>query len=111
MSLSNSLKPDSTPGPLWVVRVFAVAALAGSAYLAWQSHVAGAVAGCGEAGDCEQVLSSQWSHWLGVPVGAAVVIVYAAVLGATLGMGLLPSAVVRRRCWAALEALCVVSVG
>lgn len=65
------------------VGVVSVCGLVVSGYLAWLSFSAGGQGfGCGgwEGVDCEAVLASRWSSWLGVPVSVLAVMVYATVL-------------------------------
>src|SRR5688500_7108299 len=64
---------------LWTVRSAAAVALALSGYLLVIS-VQGHRAGCGAGHGCESVLASRWSRWLGVPVAAPALVVYAAIL-------------------------------
>jgi len=57
-------------------------ALCVTVYLAWSSWQTEAVAGCGANGvvDCDQVLSSPWSRWLGIPVSLFGALIYAIIL-------------------------------
>ncbi len=73
----------------WVIRVVAVIALAGSTYLAWIAFVGGAdggVIGCGESGwvDCDALAKGPWALWQGIPVSQLAVVLYGAILVATL---------------------------
>ncbi len=54
----------------WIVVGLAVIGLLISGYLTWTTWSNSSVAGCsaGSAVDCEHVLKSHWSKWLGVPV-------------------------------------------
>ena len=65
------------PGLLWAIRGTALVGLAISLYLAASSLQHTPLAGCGDGAllDCEHVLGTAWSRWLGLPV---------AVLGAGL---------------------------
>src|SRR5690349_18993024 len=70
------------------IRVLAAIALAVSAYLAWQSAAGrGGPVGCGPGSDCEQVLSTRWSRWRGVPVSVLAAGVYFAIFAASSGAG------------------------
>jgi len=68
-------------------RILLTAAMLAAGYLAWVAWNGGAVAGCGQAADCDDVLGSKWSHWLGLPVSVPAVVVYAALLAATFAAG------------------------
>lgn len=61
--------------------VVALAAAGISGYLTWDSWQVHSTAGCTAAGlfDCDTVLASQWSTWLGVPVAALGAAVYLAM--------------------------------
>src|SRR5436309_7299905 len=71
------------PGWLLGVRVLMLAALAVAAYLLWISVGSGASAGCGPNSNCDKVLHSRWSRWLGVPISAVGLLVYGAILAGT----------------------------
>ncbi|NQU25439.1 MAG: thioredoxin domain-containing protein [Candidatus Nealsonbacteria bacterium] len=76
----------------WTLRVLATVALAGASYLAWMSLLAGPDALLGCVVDlpyfnCEHVLTSPWSYWLGIPVSVVAVGVYVAILTASLLIG------------------------
>ena len=45
-------------------------------YLAWYSFSGGMVAGCGPDSGCDQVLSSRWSSFFGIPVSVLALPVY-----------------------------------
>ena len=84
-------RPDSpglSAGSLWTLRVLALVGFAIAAVLLGH-HVAAewlqrsaTVPFCGEVGwfDCESVLESRWSRWLGLPVAAPAVPVYLLLL-------------------------------
>ncbi len=64
-----------------------IAALAGvalclSGYLTWTTWSAGTVAGCSGEGlvDCDHVLASHWSKWLGLPVSLLGSLTYVGIL-------------------------------
>ena len=62
----------------------AVVALCLSGYLTWTTWSASQVAGCGTDGlvDCDHVLASNWSKWLGLPVGLLGALAYMGILAA-----------------------------
>jgi uncharacterized membrane protein len=70
----NSSTNPGGPLPLapvrWSVRLLATIAIAVAAYLAWQAINLQAVVGCAASAlvDCDLVLQSRWSKWIGVPV-------------------------------------------
>ena len=53
-----------------------------SLYLTWTTWNSSSVAGCGGDGlvDCEHVLASRWSKWLGLPVSLLGTLVYLGIL-------------------------------
>lgn len=61
----------------------AIVALGISGYLSWVTLQQSGVAGCtgGALVDCDEVLSSSWSKWLGVPVSVLGAVVYLGILG------------------------------
>ena len=103
------------PGALfcWSLRVVGLVGLGLSAYLLWLSVSAGRAAGCGpDSGfDCDSVLASEWSKWLGVPVSLGAVVIYAAMLLATGWIK--PTSVPRRqrRAWSVLLLAAVAAAG
>jgi uncharacterized membrane protein len=88
---------------LWGIRLLAIVAGGVAAYLAWQSWVGRGPAGCGEGSACDDVLTSRWSTWLGIPVSAMAAAVYLAVLVASFGAPLFR--------WRALAVLATVAAG
>jgi uncharacterized membrane protein/protein-disulfide isomerase len=42
----------------------------------WVSFTSSSVIGCGPGADCEKILSSRWSNWLGIPVSLFAAAVY-----------------------------------
>lgn len=73
--------PPSLPVRL-VMAVLAMAATVGSGVLLYESLASGAaLPGCGPESGCVAVLSSGWSKWLGIPVAAPALVLYAATLG------------------------------
>ena len=80
----RSNRPGLSAGTLWTLRGLALAGFAIAAVLLGH-HVAAEwlqrsaeVPFCGNVGwfDCESVLESRWSQWLGLPVSAAAVAIY-----------------------------------
>ena len=68
---------------VWILRVLSASALSISIYLAWVAFHSTGVAGCGGGiFDCDHVLSSHWSRWFQVPVGAAAAALYFCALSA-----------------------------
>ncbi len=67
------------------IAIPAFIALAVSGYLAVTSLSSSSVAGCsGSLFDCESVLKSRWSTWMGIPVSALAFLTYVGVLVALL---------------------------
>jgi protein-disulfide isomerase/uncharacterized membrane protein len=74
---------------VWVIRLAALIALAVSGYLAFISLQSGGPAiGCGGLPhfDCQHVLASRWSSWMGMPVSLPAVGVYALLLAVTFAI-------------------------
>jgi uncharacterized membrane protein/thiol-disulfide isomerase/thioredoxin len=65
-----------------VITALALVALAASSYLTWASWQQSTIAGCtgGSLLDCDEVLTSSWSKWLGIPVSLLGALNYAAIL-------------------------------
>lgn len=62
--------------------VLALVAFVLSSYLTWTTWQSESVVGCtGAAVDCDAVLSSHWSKWLGLPVSLFGLLTYAIILG------------------------------
>jgi uncharacterized membrane protein/protein-disulfide isomerase len=70
ISPSESERPLFSTPVLWAIRVLSLLAVVVSSYLAYVSLGHSTVAGCGEMGplDCEAVMGTPWSRWLGLPV-------------------------------------------
>ncbi|MDZ4658129.1 MAG: vitamin K epoxide reductase family protein [Bythopirellula sp.] len=64
------------------ITVLALAALSVSSYLTWVTWQQSTVAGCtgGSTVDCDEVLSSAGSKWLGIPVSLFGALTYASIL-------------------------------
>ncbi|HEY4235633.1 MAG TPA: vitamin K epoxide reductase family protein [Lacipirellulaceae bacterium] len=73
----------------WGVRVLAMIAIAIAAYLAWTAIELKSVVGCAPSTvvDCDMVLQSGWSKWLGIPVAFIGLVAYAALLGLSFFAG------------------------
>jgi uncharacterized membrane protein/thiol-disulfide isomerase/thioredoxin len=72
-AVSSSAAAIQKPFPapvLWMLGVLAWLAFGVASYLAWQTITQSQVAGCdlGPQVNCDMVLSSSWSKWLGIPV-------------------------------------------
>jgi uncharacterized membrane protein/protein-disulfide isomerase len=81
-------------------------ALALSAYLGWHYLMGGSVIGCGGESPCDQVLNSRWSSVGGVlPVSGLAAGAYLAMLVASLFIGPVTEAPVRRLAWRAMLVL------
>jgi uncharacterized membrane protein/protein-disulfide isomerase len=79
---------EPPPTLLWLARGLAAAAAGLSGYLLWVAWAKAKAAGCGDAGiDCDSVLNSRWSQWLGLPVSLAAVVVYASAFLTLLAIG------------------------
>ena len=65
-----------------LLSALAMVALCISLYLTWSSWQTTAVAGCRGDGtlDCDQVLTSHWSRWLGLPVSLLGSLIYVSIL-------------------------------
>lgn len=70
----------------WAISGLATIAVGVSVYLAWMSHGGDVLPGCGgaEIVDCEHVLSTGWSRWMGLPVSYPAILVYVVILVASV---------------------------
>ena len=102
-----------SPTPAWVlwVRGLLVAAVFGAGYLAWVSIHNGSVAGCGPESGCNKVLQSRWAYWLDIPVSLPALLVYLALLGATVLLQKRPAPDDERGSWMAIIALSIIVAG
>ncbi len=92
--------------------VLSALALALSAYLGWHYLVGGSVIGCGGGSSCDRVLSSRWSTIGGVlPVSGLAAGAYLAMLAASLFVGPVTPAPIRRLAWGAMLVLVGVAAG
>src|SRR5688572_24349390 len=98
-------RETASPAMLWAIRALAAIAAGVSGYLLYVSMTSSAPAGCGPESGCEQVLASRWARWFGVPVSAAAVAAYLAILVAGCLAGPVGTPSRRRGAWLALLAL------
>ncbi len=111
--LDNSPHPTRPSTPTWLIWVRALLAVAivGAGYLAWVSIQHGPVAGCGPESGCGKVLQSRWAYWLDIPVSLPALLVYLALMGATILLQKRPGPDDERGSWAAIIALSVIVAG
>jgi uncharacterized membrane protein len=105
VSHARSKSHAAIPATLWWlhgIRVLAGIALGISAFLAWRALRGGSLPGCGPESGCDEVLSSRWGYWLGVPVSLGALPIYALVLAATFALARTRSLVTPRRAWLVL---------
>lgn len=74
-ALASPMMTKNSPGVMFhlakiVVIPLSLVAISSSIYLAWTAFQQGPVAGCTAGGvwDCDHVLHSPWSKWMGIPV-------------------------------------------
>jgi uncharacterized membrane protein len=81
MKKGAKTKIDPLPRPPVIIIILALIALVLSGYLAWSSWQQSKLLGCGGEGgaNCEEVISTRWGKWFGIPVGAGGVLVYGAI--------------------------------
>ena len=110
---NSSSQPTSSATPAWLalVRVLLAVAIVGASYLAWVAIHHGPVAGCGPESGCDKVLHSRWAYWLDVPVSVPALLVYLALLGATVLLQKRTAPDDERGSWAAIIALAVIVAG
>jgi uncharacterized membrane protein len=99
------------PGRLRAIRLFVLAAMAISAYLAWLSLTGGVAVGCGPESGCDKVLHSRWAYWFGLPVSLFAVGTYSLMLGASFRLTQNTPPVVQRKAWAWLVTCALMVVG
>src|ERR1017187_5424352 len=102
---------SSTPAWLLLVRALLAVEQVGAAYLAWVAIHNGPVAGCGPESGCDKVLHSRWAYWLDIPVSVPALLVYLALLGATVLLQKRPAPDDERGSWAAIITLSVIVAG
>ena len=86
-------------------------AILGAGYLAWVAIHNGPAVGCGPESGCDAVLHSRWAYWLDVPVSVPAMLVYLALLGATILLQKRPAPDDQRGSWAAIIVLSVIVAG
>jgi uncharacterized membrane protein/protein-disulfide isomerase len=78
-------KPPLGVVTLWFLRLLAVIALGCSLFLSWRSIQTGPIPGCGDTTwDCDHIVTSEWSRWLGIPVSYLGAGTYACLLAGLL---------------------------
>jgi uncharacterized membrane protein len=68
---------------IWIVRMLGAIATGIAIYLALTSLAEAKIVGCGEGSDCNELLASRWSSWLGVPVSFFAAAVYVGIVAAS----------------------------
>jgi uncharacterized membrane protein len=113
MDSNNSSHPETGSTPAWLLwaRALLAVAIIGAGYLAWLAIHNGPAAGCGPESGCDKVLHSRWAYWLDLPVSVPAVLVYLALLGATVLLQKRPSPDDQRGSWAAIIILSVIVAG
>jgi uncharacterized membrane protein len=117
--IPSSARPVSAPLSwdwllLWGARGAASGAVLVSAYLAYAAWFGeGRVAGCGDdlTAACNDVLSSRWARWLGMPLGAWAILLYGSLLAATFFIERPVPAPRRRWAWIILVAGSLLATG
>jgi uncharacterized membrane protein len=93
----------SWPWWRWILTGLNTLALVLSTILSWHYLAAGSMVGCSGGSPCDQVLNSQWSMIAGVlPVSGLAVGVYLAIFVASLYIGQVTDAPIRRLAWSAM---------
>jgi len=87
---------------LWFAAACLLVASVGAAYLATISILGGAIAGCGPGSGCNQVLSSRWAYWIGLPVSVPAFVTYLTLLGLVIHLTRAPMGQSGRRAWMAV---------
>src|SRR5208283_2433301 len=113
MDSDNSSHPAIPSTPAWLLwaRALLAVAILGAGYLAWLAIHNGPAAGCGPESGCNKVLQSRWAYWLDLPVSVPAVLVYLALLGATVLLQKKTSPDDQRGSWAAIIILSVIVAG
>jgi uncharacterized membrane protein len=111
--LDSGLSPTLPSTGKWLgwARALLAVAIVGAGYLAWVAISHGPVAGCGPESGCNKVLQSRWAYWLDIPVSVPALLVYAALLGATVLLPKSRGPDDERGAWAAIIALAVIVAG
>jgi uncharacterized membrane protein len=103
---------QSWPWWRWILTGLNIFALILSAVLSWHYLIGGSMIGCGGGSPCEQVLNSRWSMIAGVlPVSGLAMGIYLAMLVASLFIGQVTDAPIRRLAWSAMLILAGSIVG
>jgi uncharacterized membrane protein/protein-disulfide isomerase len=102
------------PANRWValLGVVGLVGLGVSGYLAWVAFSSSKVAGCGggQIFDCDHVIGSRWSVWLGIPVSALAVATYVGLaVGLAVGARSRGTPVTRYAGWSLVTALAVMA--
>lgn len=110
---NEATRPGADSAPSWLawVRLLLAVAILGAGYLAWVAISHGPVAGCGPGSSCDKVLQSRWAYWLNVPVSIPALLVYLALLGATVLLQKRPSPDEQRGTWVGIIGLSVIVAG
>ena len=89
MSLSSSDRENNQPLVISIT-ILAIVGLCISGYLTWVTWGTDSIAGCGggEIVNCDHVLSSEWSKWLGIPVSLFGLLTYCGILIGILAVAL-----------------------
>lgn len=80
------LRLPARPLLLWAVRVLSFSAMSISLWL-FSRKLTGdisSIAGCGGAGECEEVMGGAWSEWFHIPVTALAAVLHVGVIFLTL---------------------------
>ena len=96
---------------VWGIRIIALVAVGLCGYVARASTAGRLPSGCGAGSDCEQVLATRWSLWLGLPVAALGLANYVGILIAALAAGTGGSVARQRKAWSALTWLSTLAAG
>jgi len=99
---------------LALMAIVETVALGLAAYLLWLALAGGiSPVGCGSGavGDCNHVLASRWSRWLHMPVTLPALLLYAALLAATLSAGPWAPVRLRRIAWPVVVTLVTLATG
>jgi len=98
---------------LFLARGLALVALGTAGLLSWMSLRGSSIPGCSliAYGDCQHVLSSEWSRWLGMPVSIWAALIYGGIFGLSWWIGPRTDRQTQTRVWAVLVPLLVIAGG
>ena len=96
---------------LWLAAGCLLVASAGAGYLATISVVGGSIAGCGPESGCNQVLSSRWAYWMGLPVSVPAFLIYLTLALLVIHLTRGPMGHSRRRTWMAVAGFSALILG